>query len=476
MPAPVTQPERIRPMPSDSTPHIAIIGGGFAGAVTALKLARAAPALAITIVESRPELGRGIAYSTRNPAHLMNGPAKNFTLYPDQPEHLAYWLRNQAERDGWRPPAGVAYADSFAPRHLYGDYVQAELENALAQAPHPIAFKHLAGRARDLDGDGAARWAVRLEDGRQLRADYVVLATGLFPRTLHETGLELDPELVRRGAVIDDLWSEPPPKALARDRDVLVIGSNLSALDAMIHADSHGFRGEFHSVSRRGLLVAPRRDVQPWPSFLDPQALPATLRDLLRAVQAARRDIASAGEDWQRLAGAVRPHLPALWTAASADERLRFIRHLRPYWELGLHRAAPSPTPGCRMRAAPAASAITQAACCACRPPPVAASRSAGARAANRVRRPCWWTAYSTRAVSSSTGPASTTRCCAICWARAWPCRTKPVSASPRTPPPARSRNAMASVRDCMPWVIPCAACPGNPTPSASRSPAPPRP
>ena len=271
----------------------------------------------------------------------MNGPAKNFTLYPDQPEHLAYWLRNQAERDGWRPPAGVAYADSFAPRHLYGDYVQAELENALAQAPHPIAFKHLAGRARDLDGDGAARWAVRLEDGRQLRADYVVLATGLFPRTLHETGLELDPELVRRGAVIDDLWSEPPPKALARDRDVLVIGSNLSALDAMIHADSHGFRGEFHSVSRRGLLVAPRRDVQPWPSFLDPQALPATLRDLLRAVQAARRDIASAGEDWQRLAGAVRPHLPALWTAASADERLRFIRHLRPYWELGLHRAAP---------------------------------------------------------------------------------------------------------------------------------------
>ena len=142
----------------------------------------------------------------------MNGPAKNFTLYPDQPEHLAYWLRNQAERDGWRPPAGVAYADSFAPRHLYGDYVQAELENALAQAPHPIAFKHLAGRARDLDGDGAARWAVRLEDGRQLRADYVVLATGLFPRTLHETGLELDPELVRRGAVIDDLWSEPPPR------------------------------------------------------------------------------------------------------------------------------------------------------------------------------------------------------------------------------------------------------------------------
>ena len=48
-------------MPSDSTPHIAIIGGGFAGAVTALAGPRRPRPLAITIVESRPELGRGIA-------------------------------------------------------------------------------------------------------------------------------------------------------------------------------------------------------------------------------------------------------------------------------------------------------------------------------------------------------------------------------------------------------------------------------
>ena len=218
MPAPSLNQNASVPCPAIPLP-ISPSSAAASPAPSPRSLARAAPRpLAITIVESRPELGRGIAYSTRNPAHLMNGPAKNFTLYPDQPEHLAYWLRNQAERDGWRPPAGVAYADSFAPRHLYGDYVQAELENALAQAPHPIAFKHLAGRARDLDGDGAARWAVRLEDGRQLRADYVVLATGLFPRTLHETGLELDPELVRRGAVIDDLWSEPPPGAGAGPR------------------------------------------------------------------------------------------------------------------------------------------------------------------------------------------------------------------------------------------------------------------
>ena len=108
----------------------------------------------------------------------MNGPAKNFTLYPDQPEHLAYWLRNQAERDGWRPPAGVAYADSFAPRHLYGDYAGGTGERWRRRRIRSRSSTW--PDARGMDGDGAARWAVRLEDGRQLRADYVVLATGLF--------------------------------------------------------------------------------------------------------------------------------------------------------------------------------------------------------------------------------------------------------------------------------------------------------
>ena len=192
MPAPVTQPERIRPMPSDSTPHIAIIGGGFAGAVTALAGPRRAPAPGHHHRRKPPRAGARHRLQHTQPGAPDERAGKELHALSDQPEHLAYWLRNQAERDGWRPPAGVAYADSFAPRHLYGDYVQAELENALAQAPHPIAFKHLRPRAGS-DGDGAARWAVRLEDGRQLRADYVVLATGLFPRTLHETGLSWTP-------------------------------------------------------------------------------------------------------------------------------------------------------------------------------------------------------------------------------------------------------------------------------------------
>lgn len=329
-------------MPHNPIPHIAIIGGGFAGVVTAIKLVRATSRpLRISIIESRSEIGRGIAYSTRNHAHLVNGPAKNFTLYSEQPHHLADWLRNQSARDGWTPPAGIDYADSFPPRYLYGDYVQAELENTLSESPHPIEFRHLVERAEDLRPGPDETWTVELASGRFLRADRVVLATGLFSLSLERGNIDIDPTLTAQGRVIDDLWNATHINGLAGDQDVLVIGSSLSALDAMIHAHTHGFRGNFHTVSRRGLLVATRRDVQPWPAFLDPQALPRTLQELLLQIKGARRAIKQSGEDWQRLAGSVRPQLPALWALATLDERKRFIRHLRPYWEQGLHRAAP---------------------------------------------------------------------------------------------------------------------------------------
>ncbi|ALM81644.1 FAD/NAD(P)-binding protein [Bordetella sp. N] len=328
-------------MSTSQAQHVVIIGGGFAGTVTAIKLARATPVpLRVSVIESRNEIGRGIAYSTRLPTHLVNGPAKNFTLYSDQPEHLANWLREQATRDGWQPPAGVAWTDAFPPRHVYGDYVQAELENALAQSPQAIEFRHVVDRAIDLERAVDGRWTVRLTSGLGLQADRVVLATGLFSATLGRGDVEIDPQLIDEGRVFDDIWAAAPTD-LSKDQDAVIIGNGLSALDAMLSAQAQGFRGHFHGISRRGLLVARRHDVTPWPPFLDGQALPSSLRQLLRQVLGAHDAIRAAGEDWQRLTGAVRPHVPALWNQASDAERKRFIRHLRAYWEISLHKAAP---------------------------------------------------------------------------------------------------------------------------------------
>ena len=54
--------------------HIAIIGGGASGALAALHLARALPvgSAEIIVIEPAEEIGRGLAYSTDDPGHLLN--------------------------------------------------------------------------------------------------------------------------------------------------------------------------------------------------------------------------------------------------------------------------------------------------------------------------------------------------------------------------------------------------------------------
>ena len=61
------------------------------------------------------------------------------------------------------------------------------------------------------------------------------------------------------------------------------------------------------------------------------------------------RAAASHGLPWQAVMDAVRPQVQALWRGLPLAERRRFLRHLRPWWDVHRHRipprsAAPTPT------------------------------------------------------------------------------------------------------------------------------------
>jgi uncharacterized NAD(P)/FAD-binding protein YdhS len=332
-------------MPTQNT-DIAIVGGGFAGVATAIKLLRQLSrddagnaSITLSIIESRPQIGRGIAYSTDNVEHLVNGPAQLFGLYPERPSHLADWLAANAARHGWTPPDGVSFAEAFPPRWLYGTYVQEELQAALTDAAGRASLKVIRGRAVDLVPTTPGVTVV-LQDGTRLTATHVVLALGLF-RATGEGFLSAGERASLAERYIDDVWNDASWKTVSDDQHILLVGSSLSALDAAFNAERAGFKGTFHALSRRGLLVQRRRQNTPWPNVLDPQNLPASLRELVRITRHARRAIKQAGADWQQLPGAIRPHLPALWQHASDTDRRRFLRHLRPFWEITLHRAAP---------------------------------------------------------------------------------------------------------------------------------------
>ncbi|CDM60798.1 MULTISPECIES: FAD/NAD(P)-binding protein [Rhizobium] len=314
---------------------VTIVGGGFAGAVTALKLLeRTEVPLAITVIERRAELGRGVAYSTPDPVHLVNGPAEIFSLYPEDPGHLSRWLVENGAGNGWVPPVDVG--SSSPPRYLYGTYVRDELARAVSSARFGSTLRHVGSSASALVST-PHRIRITIADGTVVEADEAVLALGVFQPRLSEA----EATLASHARFAANPWDADALDRVSGCEEILLIGSSLSMVDAIASMEARGNRGRYRVISRRGQFVEGRRTVAAARDFLSDGPLPVTARDLLSRVKAERRAISAAGTDWQGLPLAIRPHILTLWQGASDRERLRFIRHLRPYWDVTAHRSAP---------------------------------------------------------------------------------------------------------------------------------------
>jgi uncharacterized NAD(P)/FAD-binding protein YdhS len=76
----------------------------------------------------------------------------------------------------------------------------------------------------------------------------------------------------------------------------------------------------------------PRAHLSPAAAPL-PWEPPARLEALVRSIRAR--------EPWRASVDGLRPHSIALWRGLSEAEQRRFLRHLRPWWDVHRHRIAP---------------------------------------------------------------------------------------------------------------------------------------
>jgi uncharacterized NAD(P)/FAD-binding protein YdhS len=296
--------------------HVAIIGGGFSGALQAINLLRHQGPRA-TLIERRDAAGRGVAYSAAHPDHLLNVRAGNMSALPQEPDHFERWLeRRQPTLTG-----------SFAPRLIYGDYLAELLAEARAQAPDRLTV--VQGEAIDLAPAGGG-WRIALADGNWIDADAVVLAPGNLPPHVPAV---IDAGALPPGAFVPEPWSGDPALGLTADDTVLVIGSGLTMIDIALLLDARGFAGRIVALSRRGLV--PRFHAAVERSTLDMRPLPNAVA-LLRHMRAQSRAIG-----WRAAVDEIRPYTEGLWIAADLDERRRFLRHLRAWWDVHRHRIAP---------------------------------------------------------------------------------------------------------------------------------------
>ncbi len=280
---------------------IVIVGGGATGVLLAVHLLRDRGAnVQVTLIEKRRELGRGVAYSTCADDHVLNVAAGNMGAFADDPAHFWRWLRT---RD--LVPEGDRFV--FVPRRHYGDYLGTVLADV---ADDRLVV--LTAAATDICGN-----AVHLDDGAVIAADAVVLATG------HDAAPR--PAGIRPGSAAD---TPLPP-----DASVMIRGAGLSAIDAWLTLADAGHRGPVAIVSRHGRL--PLRHLAVDKATLTGVPLGASAHDFMRWFRAAIR--AHRG-DWRSVVDGLRPYNQGIWQAWPEAERRRFLRHIRPFWNIHRHR------------------------------------------------------------------------------------------------------------------------------------------
>jgi uncharacterized NAD(P)/FAD-binding protein YdhS len=315
---------------------LAIVGGGVSGALLAIHLLRrSASGTSILLIERRPTVGPGVAYSTDCPAHVLNVQAGNMGLLPGEPEGFLRWVRDRRGFVGF--PDSVQATD-FLPRSLYGAYVADSLESARASAPAGVALETLVGEVIDLEEiPGGAR--LLLADGRTRSATAVVLAIGNLPG---EYPIKRSMPFYKGPRYVHVPWLASLMGNITKADDVLVVGSGPTAVDIILQLDSLGHHGTIHALSRRGLRpLAQVTGLAPHPSFLAEGRLPTKVTGCLRLLRSEARKAAENGGDWRSVIDAVRPFTQAIWAGFSNEERARFMRHARPFWEVHRHRISP---------------------------------------------------------------------------------------------------------------------------------------
>jgi uncharacterized NAD(P)/FAD-binding protein YdhS len=303
-----------------------VVGGGFSGAMLAVQLLRRAPNLSIAVVDKGRVPGRGLAYGTQYDCHLLNVPAGNMSALPEEPDHFLHWARANYTR--------AVQATSFLPRRVYGHYVGCLLDETIENSG-ASKFQCIQGEVCSLAHEGS-QTRVQLKDGGTLIAEVVVLALGNFPpANLNIPGLSGGSE-----RYVPSAWSVAAARDILKNGEVLLIGSGLTSIDVAVALKSEGFAGHIHIFSRRGLIPQSHRQTDPWPQFWNEQS-PRNTRELLRLVREQVRTAAEAGVDWRAVIDALRPVTQTIWQSLPFDERRRFLRHVRSYWEVHRHRIAP---------------------------------------------------------------------------------------------------------------------------------------
>ena len=315
---------------------ILIAGAGFSGTMVATHLLRSdGPPLRIVLIDRSPVVGRGVAYGTSWRGHLLIVPAGRMSAFPDDEEHFLRYARTRDE---------TVTGGSFLPRPMYGEYLQQLLDDAEREGS---SRGHRLERCTDsvagatVRTNGGAR--VCLASGGTVDGAHLVLALGNHPPSAPRPA-DGRSDFFESARYVSDPWVPGVLERVDPSGGVLLVGTGLTMLDVALRLANAGGGAPIVALSRRGLLPLPHRPHGAPPSYghLPPGLIacePAAAA-YLRAIRRHARVLAAEGVDWREIMASLRPVTPRLWETLPPDERARFLRHARAYWDTHRHRVS----------------------------------------------------------------------------------------------------------------------------------------
>jgi uncharacterized NAD(P)/FAD-binding protein YdhS len=311
--------------------HIAVIGGGAAGSAVVGEILRQhrPEDVSITWLAGRRTLGRGVAYATSAGHHLLNVRAAGMGLFADD---IGAFFKYAAAR-------GLSVkASDFVPREWFGDFIESSLGELIAAGrSRGQSITVQCTEATAIRGSDALGYVISSRDGEELHADAAVVAIGALPP--NPLG-EIEHDAMCSGAYAFDAWQWPNAGSPQR---IVVIGTGLTAVDAILQAASLWPEARITAISRHGRLPGTHLSEPGQPYEHQAELIETMLaRPNVRRWSSLLREAASdENTDWRALIDGLRQATTPLWQALPANERARFLRHLRGLWELKRHRMPP---------------------------------------------------------------------------------------------------------------------------------------
>ncbi len=357
---------------------IAIIGAGASGTACFLQIVvkysiqKEKNPLKIIIFEKRPAFGEGLAFGTGQEGHLLNTKAGLMGIFPHERLHFVQWMHENQEMIAKDFPQVNIHPDAYPPRMLFGTYVQHCFHTYCAIAEEEGITVEQA-RTEVLDATITANNTLLLkgEDKQTYRADYAILATG-------NPASNTFGKLHKSSQFFSSPW--PSSTLLSRIQDkearVSIVGSSLTAIDALMTLIDNGHKGAISFFSLKGLLPRVQSPVEiPYErkiltlanvrKSIREKRKPLRLTDLIRMFRAEAESYLERPIDWvaeerenkdqlqlleedirlatgkqcllQNILYSLREETYDLWQLLPPDQKMLFINWIKPYFDINRH-------------------------------------------------------------------------------------------------------------------------------------------